>query len=343
MKSFSMEEYCSSQTPIDIASDLMPISTRAFLRSLGLPLIHPGCGLTLPKFDVRGIPPMGETEDRFPDHTLQEKAVTIFFMVVPPIVALAELWMRFLANFMAPLGILYLIMNMSAIKPSALTRQRLGLAASMSVFSSFVWTTDSMLVLEFGPTPGLVMLGISTCLGLFTAYRHCLSKLVSLTIVGIIFLTIHMVYDYTSDQLIFGNPVEHCTIPEGLYYDSSNNMISKIVQEWPEEFRTYGSEKTPWMITGDARTGLPFLMNRPPSPEWKRMFLPLESREVTALDIATPVEGHSTDNPVYLIAHGLNGGSEEDYIEDFASRRLAEGSTVIVMIARGLMDLPVKG
>jgi predicted alpha/beta-fold hydrolase len=344
MKSFSMEEYCASQTPIDVASDNMPIATRTFIRRLALPLIHPGCEIAARQLqDSPEIPPMGETEDRFPDQSFGEKLVTIYWMVFPPLIALAELWMRFLANFMAPLGIIYLLKNIFATKPSTITRQRLGLAASLSVFSSFVWTTDSMLVLEFGPVPGLVMLGISTLLGLFTAYRHSLSRSVLLTIIGIIFLTIYLVYDHSSGELVFGNPVEHCAIPEGLYYDASNPMISQIVKEWPEQFRTYGSDKTPWMLTGDARTGLPFLLNLVSSPKWNRLFLPLEGGEVTALDIAHPAEGHSIDKPIYLVAHGLNGGSEEAYIEDFTTRRLQEGSTVIVMIARGLMDLPVKG
>jgi predicted alpha/beta-fold hydrolase len=38
----------------------------------------------------------------------------------------------------------------------------------------------------------------------------------------------------------------------------------------------------------------------------------------------------------------LNGGSQEEYVMEFTHRRNAEGSTVVVMVARGLMDLPLK-
>jgi predicted alpha/beta-fold hydrolase len=64
---------------------------------------------------------------------------------------------------------------------------------------------------------------------------------------------------------------------------------------------------------------------------------------VVALDIAFPVSGHNTSNPVYLVLHGLSGGSQEKYVRDFVVRRAAENATVAVMVARGLMDLPVRG
>lgn len=47
--------------------------------------------------------------------------------------------------------------------------------------------------------------------------------------------------------------------------------------------------------------------------------------------------------PVYLVLHGLNGGSREEFIMDFVLRETKRGSTVCVMIARGLMDTPVFG
>ena len=36
-------------------------------------------------------------------------------------------------------------------------------------------------------------------------------------------------------------------------------------------------------------------------------------------------------------------GSDEEYIKDFTHRRREEGSTVVVLIARGLMKTPVIG
>jgi len=168
---------------------------------------------------------------------------------------------------------------------------------------------------------------------------------------------------------------ELATISEGLYYDDFNSFASRVANNWPQHKRRYdffsatdstdesssSSSKlaTPWMPTGDARTGLPFLMNKVKSPEWLRVWLPTSSDgEVVALDIAFPpaiggdvrndgIRGarfrHDKTKPVYLVLHGLNGGSAEEYVKDFAHRRLEEGSTVVVMVARGLMDLPIRG
>ena len=47
---------------------------------------------------------------------------------------------------------------------------------------------------------------------------------------------------------------------------------------------------------------------------------------------------HDLTKPVYLLLHGLNGGSQEEFIKDMVRRRREEGSTVVVMIARGMMD-----
>lgn len=115
---------------------------------------------------------------------------------------------------------------------------------------------------------------------------------------------------------------------------------------WPESYRMYTSFEgaTPWLPTGDSRTGIPFLLNKVHAPKWTRVWLPLSDGEVLALDIAFPRKGHDSSQPVYLVLHGLNGGSQEAYVLDFSSRRMEnEGATVIVMVARGLMDLPIRG
>jgi len=54
-------------------------------------------------------------------------------------------------------------------------------------------------------------------------------------------------------------------------------------------------------------------------------------------------EVHDWTKPVYLILHGLNGRSDEEYVKEFVVRKTGEGHTCIVMIARGLMDTPVRG
>ena len=134
---------------------------------------------------------------------------------------------------------------------------------------------------------------------------------------------------------LFAFPLQHL--------EDSSRHATQIVDEWPESYRAYAEVSTPWLPTGDGRTGIPFLVNAVRSPNWIRVWLPLADGEVIALDIALPKRGHVTDQPVYLVLHGLNGGSSEEYVKDFALRRTEqEGATVIVMVARGLMDLPIR-
>uniref|UniRef100_A0A6V2CHE5 Uncharacterized protein n=1 Tax=Ditylum brightwellii TaxID=49249 RepID=A0A6V2CHE5_9STRA len=141
-------------------------------------------------------------------------------------------------------------------------------------------------------------------------------------------------------------------ITEGLHYSQSNPIIHSIVNKWPEEKRSYdvNAGATPYTITGDARTGVPFLVKlfSAESITYNRVFLEVEDGEVVALDIALPQSPsgqlyHDYNKPVYLVLHGLNGGSNAPFIREFALRRNEEGSTVIVMIGRGLMDMPIRG
>lgn len=67
-------------------------------------------------------------------------------------------------------------------------------------------------------------------------------------------------------------------------------------------------------------------------------------QEACILDISFPPDGvYRADKPIYLILHGLNGGSNEEYVKDFVMRSTAKGSTVAILVTRGLMDSPVLG
>lgn len=67
-------------------------------------------------------------------------------------------------------------------------------------------------------------------------------------------------------------------------------------------------------------------------------------REACILDIAFPPDGiHRTDKPLYLVLHGLNGGSNEEYVKDLVMRTCENGSTVAILVTRGLMDSPLLG
>ena len=143
------------------------------------------------------------------------------------------------------------------------------------------------------------------------------------------------------------------TIQPGFYH-SSNPLIQSIAKHWDESSRTYNvtSGATPYLVNGDQRTGIPFLVNKIEEQEYVRVYVknPFDDESI-ALDIAFAYSDdtddaeflHYMDKPVYLILHGLNGGSHEEYVKDFVSRRRSEGSTVIVMIARGMMDTTMKG
>jgi predicted alpha/beta-fold hydrolase len=161
----------------------------------------------------------------------------------------------------------------------------------------------------------------------------------------LILLALFLVYDYETGAFTFGDSAERCEIAEGLYYNQENEFINKLVEHWPLSQRTYSKEygASPWIPTGDGRTGLPFLLNLVRDFSYTRVWLPLDDGEVTALDIGFPEAGHDVTKPLYLILHGLNGGSQEGYVQDFTWRRTGEGSTVVVMIARGLGDLPIRG
>jgi hypothetical protein len=148
------------------------------------------------------------------------------------------------------------------------------------------------------------------------------------------------------------------TIEPGFYH-SSNPLIQSIIKHWPESSRSYNISNgaTPYLVNGDQRTGIPFLVNKVEEEAYVRVYVrnPFD-KEFLALDIAFPYSNrdgnnlqgsrtfvHHLDQPVYLILHGLNGGSHEEYVKDFVSRRRSEGSTVVVLIARGMMDTTMIG
>jgi len=135
-------------------------------------------------------------------------------------------------------------------------------------------------------------------------------------------------------------------ISPGLYFDETNSFISDVVKEWPKEMRTYDDGRgTPWMLTGDTRTGIPFLVNSIFSPKYVRRWVPLpDEEEAVILDIAFPDSMTiDEDKQVYLLLHGINGNSNEGYVADFVTRQVAKGNIVAVMVTRGLGDSPIIG
>ena len=61
------------------------------------------------------------------------------------------------------------------------------------------------------------------------------------------------------------------TIQPGLYYDETNPLISEAVQGWPIDKYTYDDGRgTPWLMTGDVRTGIPFTIIKIPEQNYVR-------------------------------------------------------------------------
>ncbi|CAB9528190.1 Protein ABHD1 [Seminavis robusta] len=357
---WSLDEYCQTELLRQRVEDWsqLPEASRTFLQSLQLPTIHPFCQATkLDEFQVDGIPPMGPMLKEDFHHHMGDVIVTLLYRVLPALMAMGELWLRLFASVIAPLGIVYLLYFEipEAVRWTRTTtndNKAVGTSKFFSagillmVASSVVLLTDTLYILEFGPHYGLVIFVVSAVLAARACKRHQLGH----TLQGLLLLkllTFFLIYEPSMGNIFFGDRVQAVqNVTEGLYYHPQNQFIQYVVDAWPVEKRTYSPElgATVWMPTGDSRTGLPFILNKDlPAPAYRRLWLETHDHEYVALDIALPEKGHSDKKPLYLVLHGLNGGSEEDYVKEFAHRRIAEGSTIVIMVARGLMDLPIKG
>ena len=262
----------------------------------------------------------------------------------------------------------------------------LGLASSAVLF------TDSLYVYQFGRRFGFLMWGAAVVLAIRLALscqtnntaettktksKSSKNRLVSnprnknsmfQSAIFIFILTTVVVFlqshgragNVSSDKILQQMPhpgIDLPTIEPGLYYSKSNPFISTIASNLKESAYTYDIEHgaTPYLVTGDQRTGIPFLVNSVEDQQYLRVYVmnPTDS-EPLALDIAFPYDNfdygagkkkliHDSAKPVYLVLHGLNGGSHEEYVKELVKRRRAEGSTVVVLIARGMMDTKMAG
>lgn len=82
------------------------------------------------------------------------------------------------------------------------------------------------------------------------------------------------------------------------------------------------------------------MINVAPLP-FTRRWLNVTDGELVALDCHVPSGPSEPDlrsSDVYLVLHGLSGGSDEAYVKDFVRKA---GSVSCVMVARGMMRTPV--
>ena len=379
-------------------------NNRQFLTELNLPAIHPFC-INKSNFiednnksSNNTIPPMGSlnflnevfkgTEEAVTgtggsnnNNTtttitdLFQAITTLWYLVAPTLLAMGELWLRLFAGLFGPIGIVYLVYtnfnttNTKKSKSKMKPTMSISFGIILTVSSTLILMTDTLYVLQNGPLYGILLFITSICLSI----RLCLTYNLNITSVIVVLLCLLSIHLITTDdnngtsEIHFGSPIDNVRIKDGLYYNTSNKLVSKIVQNWvPKQLHVYDKDHdaTSWMPTGDSRTGLPFILNKysiDDEPDWVRVFLEVNgnddddhddhdddesNKEYIAIDISFPSNnnvGHDWTKPIYFVLHGLHGGTNEEYIRDLTIRRNKEGSTVIVMIARGLMDTPIKG
>lgn len=351
---FSWEDYCTTFSSPTEGWDALPHETsRQFMQKLGLSAIHPHC---VSRNFTTDAPPMGPlvVHDYHEGSTLAA-LVTFWKQATPALLAMSELWLRLFAAVLAPLGIAYMVWTL--LGPTASdtskksgttktsTRIMITVASVLSLASSIVLATDMWYVYQYGSDYGVSLLVASSVLAGICAFRHRLVS-VAICIVLVLSLTVQLAFDWETKSFQFGCEDElPLSVPEGMYYNDANPLVDAMVQHWPEETRTYtaATGATPWTPTGDARTGIPFLTNFWHDLTLTKVWVPTEDDEAVRLEMSFPTDGHQLDKPVYVILHGLSGGSQEEFIKDMVHRANADGSTVCIMIARGLMDTPIKG
>ena len=363
--------FCPSNLQRSDFADRLDESAISFLDRLDLPPVHPLClGSTTCSNagdGANGLFPSPPTGEYVPTEALSLENViaaiiTLYAQVAPALLAMAELWLRLFAFVLAPLSAAYLILDelmhwfgnadKSIDSSACLERWRHRLATSSTILglaSSAVLLTDSLYVHEYGRSLGLGFFVLLTTLSTRTYFRRQLSWAVALILVLIKFVVAICLLRSQGGPTLFDHPGLDIptTVQEGLHYNVHNPLVASIVKHWPETYRVYtaATGATPYLPTGDAKTGIPFLINSSPHVTYRRVWANNpEDGEHVALDIAFPDDRyHNIDKPVYLLLHGLNGGSSEEYIREFVWRRTKENCTCIVMVARGLMDSPVVG
>jgi len=262
MTKWTIEAYCESQEPSDFS--VLPNASRKFLEALSLSSVHPFCGEDAPEpYEIPGVPPQGPLLQKDHLESIWDIVVTATAIAVPSLAAMAELWIRLLASLIAPFGIAYMLHDVllgeaasSKLLPAEKMnkkRRKLGIICLLSVVSSLIILTDNLYVEEFGPLLGASFLLASSLLAFKTTLRHNLPH-AFVGVICLLLLTLVLICDFQDYQLKlkFGHPVEHVEIEEGLYYDTSNPFVQKVVDEWPKSYYMYTPEEgaTKWMPTG---------------------------------------------------------------------------------------------
>lgn len=351
--SFSIFDWCHDNHNHHSDDGLLALSSQLFIKSIeGASYRHPFCmkyvdsNVNGNEYYIADIPKQGPIRNddiSYYGDTIYEKIQVRATMYLPELLALTELWLRLFAIYIIPMTIsylLYYIMTINTHHTNTFQSLSLNYMTYMSIItllSCIVIMTDTMYILEYnGKQYGILLFMITNVLLFAVLYYQSTSRDITVIInkqrlrntIGKIqsFFVILVVgcYYYDSSilkqsKLIFNEQVTH--IKEGLYYDKSNLIISNAINnhwskhnwDYDDENHSHNITRTQWMITGDSRTGLPFLLNHVNIPKYTRIYLNMpHDNEVIALDIAFPkVGGYNPYKPLYFILHGLNGGSSE--------------------------------
>lgn len=182
-----------------------------------------------------------------------------------------------------------------------------------------------------------------------------------------------------------GTPIYGASTKPGLYYTRASDRMSRIVERCKfltsptavegglNNSNDIDSKKavkrlaTPWLISGDIRTLVPFITFMPNEViyerRWVRVpvakgpcdatFVELESDapdnkyEAVALDCAFPdhpviQKNKKGGNVALLLLSGLTGGSTEGYVVDMVNHARSKNWFVFVMTGRGLAGCPCR-
>ena len=329
----------------------LPIQAQTFLQNLNATFTHPQCNPDGSwTYQHPNAPNMIQNTHQFNDcihsttESLIEILLDIYYKTMPTLLAMMELWMRLIAFFSVFVSISYLIHYEINANNAKLLKSIPWKLCVFGLVCSYIIATDLVYVLEYGYSFGFTfLLGHCVLLTKYVIQEH--KNYIQTCTKILLMLLVIMSYHSTKQS----NEKEIPTYQAGLYHSKDNSFITSIIKSWNvSKYSLYDTlQKTPYLITGDARTGIPFLINPVPNDDdisFTRVWVQSsQDIEAIALDIAFPTNYNDTTKPLYLVLHGLNGGSDEGYVREFTKARNEEGSTVIVLIARGLMDTPIMG
>lgn len=279
-QAWSIESWCNDQKPItfgatnDIANHAATTNNDAFLKKLNMPFMHPFCDNTSQyyhrPYDIDGIPKQGplrlfdyENHKHLFNNNIFDYLISCVTMIIPPFIAMLELWLRLFALIIAPIGITYLFYillnpfpecnnknnrnkNNITNKTNKKTKARnynthgtattnpssflayLPIICTLTTASCLVLATDSLYILEFGPKIGCISFAASFLLSIHTCIEYKLIKTLFLQITILLLVGVLLV-NFETMSIQFGSSIENVQIQEGLYYDRKCLLIfSKV-------------------------------------------------------------------------------------------------------------------